>query len=110
MKLLDEIRAQPTSIRHLFMWTCVVIVFSFVGYWYLRETKSDIIALANPSASPVPGTPDDSTGSPFAAIGKSWKSLRASISELIQGDKKSASQSRAQDRPTQSPIPPQRLP
>ena len=48
IKILHEIRQQPIHIRHLFMWTSVVITFSLVAFIGFNSTKNNVVALLNP--------------------------------------------------------------
>ena len=70
-KLIQEIRKQPLYIRHIFMWTMVVITFSVVGFLWYRETENNFVALLNPKPSPqATAAAQTQESSPFAAIGK----------------------------------------
>lgn len=107
--LLREIRQQPPHIRKLFMWTSVVITFSLVGYIGFRQTSQNFVALLNPgdAAKQEEAVPPDPGSSPFALLRDSWESLRASIGGAFNGND-SADTSR--ERPSVSPVPPQKLP
>lgn len=114
MKLLQEIRQQPLHIRHLFMWTSVVISFSLVGFFWFQSTKDNVVALLNPKAAQEAQTRQlaqqqhtDKSPSPFALIKNSWASLTANMSELWKGRNKP---SEASQQTTAAPIAPQKLP
>lgn len=110
MKLLDEIRAQPLHVRHIFMWSLVVITFSIFGYWRISAIGHSVFASANPkSETAVAVTADDKSKSPLALIGDSLSSLRASISDLV-GGKKNALMNAAAEQFTPQPPAPQKLP
>ncbi|MEK7616408.1 MAG: hypothetical protein AAB420_04370 [Patescibacteria group bacterium] len=97
MKLLDEIRRQPLHIRHLFMWTMVVITFSLVGFAWFSETQNDFVALLGGKEQEQI---QEEAPSPFAVI----KNLPANMLRFFQKDN---------DEPAPamtSTIPPQRLP
>ena len=117
MKLLDEIRRQPLHIRKMFMWSLVVITFATFGYWRLHETGKRVTALMNPklettsalAQQDLPAGRQETSKSPFALIGDSLSSLRASISELVRR-KGGSTPDPAQQQTTQEPPRPQTLP
>lgn len=112
MKLLDEIRQQPEHIRHLFMWTLVVITFSVVGFVWFGGAQKRFAALINPNqqqngtALADAADKKDQAPSPFEAIVNTIGNLRANISELIAGKPTSITSDAAKI----SPVPPQVLP
>ena len=103
--VLDEIRQQPEHIRHVFMWTMVVITFSVVGFVWFRQTTKQFVALLHPEEAEVRAlaekdktlrqghsaelsrSPQGSQLSPFATIFAAMGDLRANISELLVGSK-----------------------
>lgn len=89
--ILKEIKEQPSHIREMFMWLCVIIVFSVVGFVWFTSTAKQFVALVNPeqaaqdqalaqNSQPANG---DNNQSPFATIALSFKGISASISELL---------------------------
>ncbi len=111
--LLEEIREQPEHIRHIFMWTLVVITFSIVGFTWFRSTQKKFVALLNPEAAQeaqvLAAKTKPQSSSPFATIGNSLKDLRANISELFSGQQLDfkLNSAKVQD---QEILPPQKLP
>lgn len=95
--MLDEIRSQPPHIREIFMWACVVIVFSVVGFVWFRSTSKQFVALLHPEEAEERALAEKNSDSnqadagqpsPFATIFESISDLRANISELLTGSKK----------------------
>ena len=87
-KILEEIKQQPPHIREVFMWLCVVITFSLIGFAWFRSTSEQFVALLNPDqvngnqvgqAKPKTTTPP----SPFANLFISFKDLTANIRTLF---------------------------
>lgn len=113
-KVIEEIRAQPEHIRHIFMWVCVVIVFSVVGFVWFRNTEKRFIALLNPEQAQEERALAEKTKtqipSPFATIFNAWKDLRANISELILGKQSEFSVDKGGIGSKEVPLPPQKLP
>ena len=114
MKLLHEIRQQPLHIRHLFMWTSVVIAFSLVGFFWFQSTKDNVVALLNPkqaqeaqSRQLAQNQQINKSPSPFALFKNSWASLTANISELWKNRSKLP---KAAQQTIPSPVAPQKLP
>jgi hypothetical protein len=88
----QEIKEQPDHIREVFMWVCVIAVFSVIGFSWFRSTSKQLVALVNPEQAQqdqIASAKEDSTSSPFATISKSWKSLTANIGELFNFTQKS---------------------
>ena len=86
-KLIEEIRQQPHHIREIFMWVMVVITFSVVGFVWFDSTRTRFLALVNPEeyqdTRAFAAAPD--SDSPFAAIGRSFRNLKANIADLFDG-------------------------
>ncbi len=115
-KLVSEIREQPEHIRHIFMWTMVVITFSLVGFVWFRSTSKQFVAMLNPEqaqgralAQNEAGANKGSQPSPFATLFNSWQNLRANISELLIGSKGDLNIDNL-TVPTEEELPPQTLP
>lgn len=112
--LLREIREQPEHIRHLFLWVCVVIVFSVIGFVWFKNTEKRFVALLNPEQAQeeraLAEKTEAGTPSPFATIFSSWKDLKANISELFLGKRSGFEVNNGGIGPEQEPIPPQKLP
>lgn len=89
MYLLQEIRKQPEHIRHIFMWLCVVIVFSLVGFVWFRSTQQKFVAMLHPGEvkqqEEQKRLARGETTSPLAGLWRSFSVLRASLGELIRG-------------------------
>ncbi len=86
MSLLKEIKKQPEHIREVFMWLCVVIVFSFVLLAGLRQTEKNLIALVNPEkigAETPSRLVKKNVKSPLSALGSYFSELRASIADVF---------------------------
>jgi len=84
--ILEEIKEQPPHIREIFMWVCVVMTFSVIGFSWFRSTTKQFVALVNPEQARqdqmlAQNAPKSS--SPFATISKSFDSLKASLAELF---------------------------
>lgn len=110
--ILDEIRNQPEHIRHIFMWLCVVITFSVVGFVWFRSTSRQFVALMNPKAEQeriLAEKNKPKQPSPFATIFSAWDNLRANISELFVGPKSNLEINNGITNP-EKPVPAQRLP
>lgn len=112
--LLQEIKEQPEHIRHVFMWVCVVIVFSVVGFVWFKSTEKKFVALLNPEqaqeSQALAEKAKTQTPSPFATIFSSWGELKANISELFLGKQASFDVNNSGVKPTEEPLPPQKLP
>ncbi|OGN27556.1 MAG: hypothetical protein A3A33_05040 [Candidatus Yanofskybacteria bacterium RIFCSPLOWO2_01_FULL_49_25] len=110
MKLLDEIRQQPEHIRHIFMWTMVVLSFSIIGFVWFQSKSRQVVALLNPEKAQQDEArnlaANDKSPSPFAAIGNSFKDLTANISALW----KKSSPALLQNYSAITPVPPRPLP
>lgn len=106
MKLLDEIRRQPSHIRKIFMWCMVVITFSVVGLTYVNSTRRQIVALMNPQESSSVEEPTAPQRSPFALVGDMVASLRANISGIFSGGDAPSAKSDI----ILTPVSPQKLP
>jgi cytosine/uracil/thiamine/allantoin permease len=111
--LLNEIRQQPEHIRHVFMWVCVVIIFSVVGFVWFRNTERRFVALLNPEQAReermLAEKIKTQTPSPFATISGAWNELKANISELFAGAQPGF-EINNKILPTEEPISPQKLP
>lgn len=110
--ILDEIRQQPEHIRHIFMWVCVVIVFSVVGFIWFRQTTKQFVALLHPEEAEVRALAEKNKPkqpSPFATIFGTIGDLRANISELLGGPKPSLDVNGGAST-TEEQLPPQKLP
>lgn len=110
--LLQEIREQPEHIRHIFMWVCVVIVFSAVGFVWFRQTSKQFVAMLHPEESQARALAEKNNPkqpSPFATIFSSLQSLRANISELFVGPKP-VNINNGPAGTEQEQLPPQKLP
>lgn len=119
--LLDEIRQQPEHIRHIFMWTCVVIVFSVIGFVWFRSTTKQFVALLHPEEAQERALAEKEKTlrqaqgrqpSPFATLFNSFGSLKADISELIGGSdrKVNVNGGSAGSGVPEKDVPPQKLP
>ena len=110
--LLQEIKEQPEHIRHIFMWTSVVIVFSIVGFVWFRNTEKKFVALLNPEQAQEERALAEKTKtpSPFATILNAWGDLRANISELILGKQSEFNVNNGGTGPKEEQLPPQKLP
>lgn len=88
--ILDEIKQQPPHIREIFMWVCVVITFSIIGYAWFRVTTKQFVALLNPEqAEETRALAQEKTAPlPFATILTALKDLRANIFELFDLSRK----------------------
>lgn len=112
----QEIREQPPHIRGMFMWLCVVVTFSVVGYAWFRTTSKQLIALVNPERAKQEQrlAENKNSSSPFATINSSVKELGASILELIDLTKKTNNieikNNGAVTVPEQPIVSPQKLP
>ncbi len=110
--VLDEIRQQPEHIRHVFMWTMVVITFSVVGFVWFRQTTKQFVALLHPEEAEVRALAEKNQPKqplPFATIFATMDDLRANISELLAGPKQSVDVNNGQSAPEEQ-LPPQTLP
>ena len=110
--LLDEIRQQPEHIRHIFMWTMVVITFSVVGFVWFRQTTSQFVALLHPEEAQERALAEKNQPkkpSPFATIFATMGDLRANISELLAGPKQGMDITNSQSVPEEQ-VPPQKFP
>lgn len=119
-KILHEIHSQPAHIRELFMWLCVVITFSVIGFVWFRSTSRQFVALMNPKTeqervlAQKPETRNQKLAtrklpSPLATILTSWRNLQANISELFVGPKSNLEINNGISGP-EKPVPAQKLP
>jgi cytosine/uracil/thiamine/allantoin permease len=112
--LLKEIREQPEHIRHIFMWVCVVIVFSVIGFIWFRNTEKRFVALLNPEQAQEERALAEKTKnqspSPFATIFSAWSNLKANISELILGKHLEFDVNNSRTGLEEKQLPPQKLP
>lgn len=90
MNLLREIRNQPEHIRHIFMWLCVVTVFSLISFVWFKSTQARFVAMLHPEEvkelERKLAREDADQASPLSGFKKSWATLRASLGELINGE------------------------
>lgn len=118
--ILEEIRQQPEHIRHIFMWTLVVITFSMVGFVWFRQTTKQFVALLHPEEAQERALAQQleirnqklvtkKPSSPFATIFSTIGDLRANISELLAGSKGDLNINNGQLTPEEQ-LPPQKLP
>lgn len=111
--LLNEIRNQPEHVRHIFMWLCVVITFSVIGFIWFRSTSRQFVALMHPEQAQERALAEKNKPkqpSPFATILGAWGNLRANISELFVGPKSSLEINNGAPRTNKVELPPQKLP
>lgn len=112
-KLLREIRSQPPHIRELFMWLCVVITFSIIGWAWFRQTQKQFLALLHPEQTEERALAEQEKSkqrpSPFATIFSSFGDLRANILELFASPKPNVLEVGNQE-PQQEEVPPKELP
>lgn len=83
--MLKEIRKQPEHIREIFMWLCVVIVFSFVILAGFRQTNERLVALVNPEAAEELQSQivKNKQQSPLSSLAGYLGDLRASITDVF---------------------------
>ncbi|MDP3954646.1 MAG: hypothetical protein Q8Q06_04530 [bacterium] len=85
--ILKEIHGQPEHVRAVFMWTSVVIVFSFVVFGWVSSTNDKIYALINPEEAAqervLAEAEKANQPSLFAAIGNSLAGLKDNVLGLI---------------------------
>ena len=83
--LLEEIRSQPPHIRELFMWLCVIITFSVVGFAWFRGTSQQLASLLHPETTALEerAIVERKPVSPFANLLLSFKDLTANIRTLF---------------------------
>jgi len=82
----QEIKEQPPHIREIFMWVCVVAVFSVVGYSWFQSTTKQFVAMVNPDLARQNQTLAENQKAPttpFGTLARSWQDLRANINELF---------------------------
>jgi len=117
--LLEEIKSQPAHIREIFMWTCVIIVFSVVGFVWFRQTTRQFVALLHPeeaqerALAEAEQTLRQAQGkqlSPFTMIFDSFNGLRANISEILAGPQQDPYLNNGATNSVEKQVPPQRLP
>lgn len=111
--LLDEIHQQPEHIRHIFMWLCVVITFSVIGFVWFRQTTKQFVALMHPEeeqARILAEKNKPKQPSPLATIFSAWGNLRANISELLSGPVSNLEINNGAPRTEKMEVPPQKLP
>lgn len=117
MKLIKQIREQPLHIRKAFMWTLVVVTFSFVGVMWFQTTQKNFVALLHPQdAAQQQAEADtalaakektDEVASPFAVAKKAWSSLTANVSGIFSNNN---TEEKERNITTPRPVPPQTLP
>ncbi|TSC90908.1 MAG: hypothetical protein CEN90_740 [Parcubacteria group bacterium Licking1014_17] len=115
-ELLNEIKNQPEHIRKIFMWVCVIIVFSIIGFGWFRTTQKQFANLLNPSgnldavkssANKVAGESEPFFGGLFSSL----KNFSANIGELFSSSSNiTAGGNTGAARPTFSPLPPKTPP
>src|SRR3989344_3810178 len=111
--ILNEIREQPEHIRHIFMWLCVVITFSVIGFVWFRSTTRQFVALMHPEQAQervLAKKNNPKHPSPFVTIFSVWVNLRADISELLTGPESSLEIKNGTPRTEKMEVPPQKLP
>ncbi len=116
--MYKEIRQQPEHIRKIFMWTSVVIVFSFISFFWARSTQRQLVALLNPDGDAtsneqglaVDQTPTPVPDSPFQTIVGSFRDLRANLGEIFQFKNLGKTDVVNSTVPEQTPVAPQALP
>ena len=111
--ILEEIRQQPEHIRHIFMWTMVVITFSVVGFVWFQQTTKQFVALLHPEEAEVRALAEKNKPkqpSPFATIFSTIGDLRANISELLIGSKSNLEINNNAPGTGKIELPPQKLP
>ncbi len=111
--LLEEIRQQPEHIRHIFMWLCVVITFSVIGFVWFNSTSKQFVALLHPEEAQAQALAEKNKPqqpSPFATIFGFWGDLRANISELIIGSKSNLEINNGAPAAGKTELPPRKLP
>lgn len=83
--MLKEIRRQPEHIREIFMWLCVVIVFSFVILAGFRQTNEKLVALINPEITEEAEMyiAQKKPQSPLESLAGYLGDLRASITDVF---------------------------
>src|SRR3989338_7883037 len=111
--ILNEIREQPEHIRHIFMWLCVVITFSMIGFVWFRSTTRQFVALMHPEQAQERALAEKNQPkqpSPFATIFSAWGNLRANISELLTGPESSLEIKNGAYRAEKAEVLPQKLP
>jgi len=113
--ILDEIKQQPPHIREIFMWVCVVITFSVIGFAWFRTTARQFAALVNPEnvqTRALAEKNENQTESPFATLFISLKDLGANIFELFdfKGEARNFEIQKTQRIEAGETIQPQKLP
>lgn len=85
MKIIKEINKQPEHIRELFMWLCVVIVFSIIFMTGIRETNKKIAALVNPQIieETSSAVAKENVNSPLAFVASYLGELKAGITDIF---------------------------
>lgn len=115
---MEEIRQQPEHIRHIFMWLCVAVTFSVVGFVWFRSTSRQFVALMHPEVAQERALAEKEKPlrqtqvgqlSPFATILDSWRNLQANISELFAGSKSNL-EIKSNNTAGKINLPPQTLP
>jgi hypothetical protein len=81
--ILQEIKEQPPHIREMFMWVCVVITFSVIGFAWFKSTTKQFVALLNPEEVQETRAIAKEQPSPFATLALSFKDLTASVARLF---------------------------
>ena len=86
--MFKEINNQPDHIREIFMWLCVVIVFSSIALVGFRQTEKRLVALVNPEAQEK--NKEKATKftariseSPLGDISIYFKDLKAAITDIF---------------------------
>jgi hypothetical protein len=86
--ILQEIKEQPPHIREMFMWVCVVITFSVIGFAWFKTTSIQFVALLNPGQiEETRALAQKEEPSPFATLYLSFKDLTANIVQLFDFSK-----------------------
>ena len=82
--IFQEIKEQPPHIREMFMWVCVVITFSVIGFAWFKSSIKQFVALLNPElVQETQVLAQKEPPSPFATLLLSFKDLAANIGELF---------------------------
>ena len=103
--MLKEIRKQPESIRTIFMWLSVIIVFTSIGYVWFSEFQNHLVALVNPNFVPEQDRFLANVSGPLGGLKNSFKSLSASLGNLVNLGNSSTEQEQETNEPVQTLLP-----
>jgi len=110
LKIVHEIRRQPLHVRKVFAVTLTILTFSAVGFFWVRSTQKQVVAMLHGTANTSTTTElADKKPSPFAAIKQSFKDLKATIGGFWS-HRSEFSPSKFQQNTQVSPIPTNKLP